>query len=449
MRFREKTYIVTLLLFLLFLNTGIFSLAFYTYERNAESANEVCYAEETVIAEAYENDLERLGERNAYTLIKTYGEFYAEKDICLELSMNDHRIYSTLPSGITAPRAGYSATQRSNGRRYFLVTEQLGNYNFTYAKDVSYLDEDFKHISIVFVLTSLGASALLAVCLFFALRKLSSPLESLSKATQEIANGNFNTRADDSGSDEFSLLASDFNRMAQQVRAQIEELELSTRQKQEMLDNLAHEMRTPLTSIRGYAEFLRDANIPDREKTESLEYIISEAERLRSISEKLLDEAFIRENGITPEHADLGGMIADSARSLSLKAASLGVALKTETSECYINCDRLLINLLITNLAENAIKACRENGTVTIGCEQSNGKTTLYVADNGIGMTEEQIKHITEPFFRTDRSRSRSEGGTGLGLSLCARIAEAHNAELCFESEPQKGTKATLTFTTP
>lgn len=458
LRFREKTYLITLVLFLLFLNTGIFSLAYYTYDNNMDAAEELCREEERVISEAFAKDCEYLNYNSSKrALMKTYCDFYYDNDIRLmffeesAFSEGGNYICSNLPSGIAPPNIGESSTQRSDGKRYFTMTQKIdnGEIAIVYAKDVSYLDEDFKNISVVFVLTSLFASVLLALCLFVVLRKLSQPLEKLRTTAGEIADGNFESRADDSGSDEFSLLAKDFNRMAEHIGTQMNALEENAKTKQRMLDNLAHEMRTPLTSIRGYAEYLRDANIGEEEKIEAVEFIISESERLKAIGERMLDEAFIRENKIIPEQVNLGELIFGAVKKLTVKAANAGVALRADANEIFLNCDKLLTELLITNLADNAIKACRGRGTVIIGCEREAGATRIFVADNGVGMTEEQLAHITEPFYRTDKSRSRDEGGTGLGLSLCQRIADAHGAELKFESEPEKGTKAVVTFTDP
>ena len=115
--------------------------------------------------------------------------------------------------------------------------------------------------------------------------------------------------------------------------------------------------------------------------------------------------------------------------------------------------DEVLIELLLSNLTENALKACgkvsERTRVVEIGAIRQGEEKILFVRDSGIGMTEDQLAHITEPFYRTDRSRSRNGGGTGLGLSLCARIVEAHHASLKFQSIPNKGTTVFVTFTTP
>ncbi len=446
LKFREKTYILTLALFLLFFNTGIFSLSYYTFSKSTDSSKEICYAEERIIAEAFANDTENLGHGITDEMVMiSFCGFYSEKNIFLNFQSDGEKIYGNLPEGLKPPEKGRASTQRSDGKRYFLVSEEIcRKYVFTYAKDVSYLDEDFWGLSIVFIITSVGASVILALLLFAVLRKLSLPLERLRGAAGEISKGNFEIRADESGGDEFSLLAKDFNSMAEHVSRQMEELEESAEMKQRMLDNLAHEMRTPLTSIRGYAEYLKTANISEEAKIEATEYIISETERLKLIGERLLDEAFIRENEINRESVFIPELIAEISRTLSVKNDN--AVIKTEACDLTLDCDRLLISLLISNLCDNALKACRNGGEVIIGCGEDENTAFISVRDSGIGMSEEQLKHITEPFYRTDKSRSREEGGTGLGLSLCARIAKAHNAILSFESELGKGTEATLYF---
>ena len=111
-----------------------------------------------------------------------------------------------------------------------------------------------------------------------------------------------------------------------------------------------------------------------------------------------------------------------------------------------LNGEKVLLELLMTNITENAIKACIDGGKVTLSSAYENGKAVIYIEDNGIGMTNEQLAHITEPFYRTDKSRSRKEGGTGLGLALCDTIARVHNAALEFQSERNKGTKVIISF---
>ena len=451
MKFREKTYLITLTLFLVIFNAGIFSLAYYTYQKSVDAARSVCYAEESVIREAFAGDVEYLSKpESLQKVMETYGEFYTPKGIYLAFSGEENLQYSVLPEGLSAPRTAYSKERRLEGKRYFVISRSLDDKKIvmSYAKDISYLDEDFKTMIMVYVPTSLLASLFLAGCLFFVLRKLSRPLEQLRAATKEMTEGNLSYRAAERGKDEFAMLARDFNRMAAHLEEHTKLLEETAKMKQQMLDDLAHEMRTPLTSIRGYAEYLQIANIPDEEKTEATEYIISESERLKQIGERLLDEAFIRENGIRTQKANLLDTVETAMLALKTKARDSGVQLCKEAVSVPMECDPLLLGMLVTNLADNAIKACasRKGGTVTVGCGMEGEMPMLYVRDNGIGMDAKQLTRITEPFYRTDRSRSRSEGGTGLGLSLCAKIADAHGAVLRFSSAVGKGTEAKVIF---
>ena len=109
----------------------------------------------------------------------------------------------------------------------------------------------------------------------------------------------------------------------------------------------------------------------------------------------------------------------------------------------------MLLELLLTNLTENACKACPVGGRIELGATVTEEGKTLFVKDNGNGMTPEQLAHITTPFYRTDRSRNRKEGGTGLGLALCERIAIAHGATLAFTSALGEGTTAFVIFGKP
>ena len=139
----------------------------------------------------------------------------------------------------------------------------------------------------------------------------------------------------------------------------------------------------------------------------------------------------------------LNEVLEEAARPLEAKAAGKGVSLKLETEPCEVLGDGVLLSMLFSNLIENAVNACMDGGEVKAGC--SGG--VAFVSDNGRGMTEEQLLHITEPFYRTDKSRSRADGGAGLGLALCQRIAAAHGTRLEYSSEPGRGTKVTVDLT--
>lgn len=445
-RFFEKSYFITLLLFLVLLNACIFSLALYTHNRSYESAEQVCRSEQLVIIEAFERDYEISGE--ADTLALSYVTFYSKEGIYLQFTEGDNVLQSNVPEGCEIPEAGTHNTAEVGGKKHLFITETMcdGAFTITYAKDISYLDAELRSLSISFMLVSGFASIILALSLYFIQRKLYTPLQKLREATKEISQGDFSARADDSGNDEFAELAEDFNAMSDKINRQMDELKTVAEQKQTMLDNLGHEMRTPLTSIYGAAEYSFRHTLSEEERMQSLLDIMSESKRLQRISKILLDSAFIRENGIQMGKLSAGGLMMKIHNIFLMRASEKRIKLNFTGSDFEINGDETLLEILIANLTENAVRACRDNGKIELGAEEIDGVKTLYVRDNGSGMTKEQIEHIIEPFYRTDKARSRLEGGTGLGLALCKRIAEAHNATLEFESKPNVGTTAYVRF---
>ena len=447
-KFFERTFLLTLLLFLLFLNGGIFALAYYTHSNSVSAAEQVCMSEEFYIIEAFENDLASVIPSNEYLLQVSYGNFYMPKGIYLQFTKNGKLSFSTLPEGLNCPEEGLLEGGKVGGKRFMLITESVGDsgYLLTYAKDVSYLDEEFKSLALVFAAASVAASVLLALFLYLLLRRLYTPLDQLRVTTAGLAAGDFGIRADESGGDEFSVLAKDINTMADTILVQMTELTNTANRRQRMLDNLAHEMRTPLTSIHGYAEYITAAKVSEEDKIEAAQFIMSEAMRLRTISEILLDTAFVRENKINPSNAVVRELLLGTRDRLHAAAHKKSVRIECVGGDFVMEADTALLELLLANLCDNAVKACGEGGRVELGAYEENEKKILYVRDNGKGMTPEQIIHITEPFYRTDKARSRRDGGTGLGLALCEQIAAAHGAALTFESEVGKGTTAFVIF---
>ncbi len=449
MKLWQKNYLVTLALFLAFLYAGVFALAFFSYRRSMNSAEETAKAEQSYIARSFERDcadLKTAGAGASITMLaRSYCRHYSQNGIKLAFVSGGEAMESAfghIPEGY---EIGSIGRQVLDGERYIVIGEPLKEADcvLIYAKSIEDVYTELKSFAVVSAASAAGVSLLLAALLLPLLKRLTVPLERLEETTKRIADGELSVRADESGKDEFASLAKSFNTMVDRVNDQLDELKIEAETKQRLVDDMAHEMRTPLTAIRGYAEYLERAAVTEEERHEALSYIISESDRLKKISEKILDSAFIRENEIKKEPVELDKLLADSARTLERKAAGKGVELRLETEPCTVSGDGVLLSMLFTNLIENALNACREGGAVRIGCAGSSA----FVSDTGRGMTKEQLAHITEPFYRTDKSRSRADGGAGLGLALCQRIIEAHGAEWRFESEPGNGTKVTVDFT--
>ena len=447
MRFWQKTYILTLILFLVCLNAGILSLTLFTYSKSVRSAEESAGAEQYYVARSFERDLEDMlaasRAQSPSLLMTSYGNYYSERGVFLSFERNGRTVFSSLPEEIEA-KSGTIFHKKIGGVRHIVICSDVSGYTMIFAKNVDSLDREFRALTLTYMLTALGVSALLAAVLYFILKSLSLPLERLRETTAKIGEGDLSVSADESGKDEFALLGKSFNSMLGTIKSQMSALEANAEKKQMLVDNMAHELRTPLTVIRGYAEYLERAAVSEEERLVASRYIVSEAERLTKMSEILLDTAYVREN--PPEMAEiaLDEVLCGTAERLAPKAKEKGVELVCDTENVTVSGNALLLSMLFDNLADNALKACAAGGKVVLRCSSDSAS----VEDNGKGMNEEELLHITEPFYRTDKSRSRAEGGAGLGLALCKNIAEAHGAKLRFESKIGKGTNVFFDFTT-
>lgn len=456
MRFWQKTYLFTLVLFLICLNVGVLSLTVYTYRKNVEATETAVTAEQSYIAMSFERDFKDLMETSDSAspslLMQSFGTYYAGKGLYLAFTEGGETVYSNFTNDFEIADNALLHTD-FDGRRHILISSEIcdGKYVMIFAKNVESLDSELRSLLLTYALTALGVSLFLALCLYFILKKLSGPLEKLRKTTEVIEAGDFSVTAEETGRDEFTLLAKSFNAMLGKINEQMaalereaEEKKLEAERKQMLVDNMAHELRTPLTSIHGYAEYIEKANTTEERRLIAAKYILSESERLQKISELLLDGAFIRENTIEMTDTDLASILTDVAGNLRMKAEGAQVEITCEVAPMMVLGNATLLSMLFYNLTENAVKACTAGGRVKLSCADG----LAIVEDNGKGMTSEQLLHITEPFYRTDKSRSRAEGGAGLGLALCEQIVQTHHGEMQFTSVLEKGTKIVVTFTT-
>ena len=175
---------------------------------------------------------------------------------------------------------------------------------------------------------------------------------------------------------------------------------------------------------------------------------MQESRRLRSISEILLDLASLREEtGLEMKWIEVGGLFERlyQMESLKFKEKEIKFDYQNELTTIYGNED--LLEGMLINIVDNAIKACESiKGKITLRGYEKQGYQIIEVKDNGKGMTQEQLSHITEAFYRVDKARSRKEGGNGLGLALCEEIAKKHHARLEFDSKPNEGTRVSILF---
>ena len=272
---------------------------------------------------------------------------------------------------------------------------------------------------------------------------LTRPLYQLSRVTRQIAGGNLASRANIRSGDEFEQLAADFNRMTDRVEEDMAALQDAMRRQEEFMGSFAHEMKTPMTSIIGYADLLRGQGLSEEDQQQAANYIFSEGKRLESLSLKLLDLLVLRRRDFTLTEASPAAVIQSLVKVLRPAMAEREVTLqcRCQPGRCRMEPD--LVKSLVINLVDNARKAMDGPGNIFVLSEMTDTGCRIRVVDNGRGMPPSEISRITEAFYRVDKSRSRAQGGVGLGLALCDEIARLHHGSLTVRSVLGRGTVIT------
>lgn len=247
------------------------------------------------------------------------------------------------------------------------------------------------------------------------------------------------------GQPELDRIASAVNASSDALADDMEKLKTIADGRKQFVDNLAHEMKTPLTSILGFADILRiRRSVDDRARMEYAGIIFEEARRLRGLSGKLLELTTAGNARLDFELVELPSLFEEIHASILPLITQRKITLRISAQKAGAKVDRELFKSLICNLIENAIKASADESEVRLGCENNGSSVRITVADDGCGMTGDQIRRAAEPFYMADKSRSRKAGGAGLGLALCAEIAQRHRARLTISSKLGKGTTVTL-----
>ncbi|MBQ3886168.1 MAG: HAMP domain-containing histidine kinase [Ruminococcus sp.] len=349
-------------------------------------------------------------------------------------------------SGISINSDSYSTKVfKFSNVRYMVVCSAITVEEQTFfiltASDVSEIytlrDKQTNFVRQVGLISAAIISLILLITVIILLR----PLSRLNTYTKAIADGNYKIRIRKRGSREFRELADNMNIMADSIQINAARLEKIAEDRQVFIANLAHEMKTPLTSILGFADLMQiKKNVSDKERSEYAGIIVEETKRLRSLSGKLME--LIALGGTETEKApvSLPAMIKETEASLTPILTKNSVTLSCSCEDITISADEELFKSLLYNIIENAVKASAIGQQIELRAGMSDGNVVIAVTDHGIGMTEEDAKKVFEPFYMVDKSRSRKAGGAGLGLALCVKIAELHHAVLTLKSKLGEGT---------
>lgn len=286
-------------------------------------------------------------------------------------------------------------------------------------------------ILIYLVVLSVGVLAVL--CLSAVIFR---PIKQMIRKTREIAEGNFSERIRIQSADELGVLGESFNIMAETVEQTIRELELSVQQKEAFISNFAHEMKTPLTSVIGYADMIYQRDLSRGEIKSAASYIMNEGLRLEALSTKLMDLIVLNRNDFTREILAADELLENIAETLKPLCEKRNVPLVLHAEHAYIKVEFDLFKTMILNFVDNALKA--DPTTVHLIGRTEEKQYAIYIFDDGIGIPREELNKITDAFYMVDKSRSRKHHGAGLGLTLAKKIADIHGAD--FQILSKEGT---------
>jgi signal transduction histidine kinase len=308
-------------------------------------------------------------------------------------------------------------------------------------KDVTAVFDNITAMTWRFVLIC-GIGILIGTLLIILLvRRASKPLTALKATTRRIAIGEYDKRAQVQSTDEIGELAKDFNTMADAVQAHISNLENTAKRQQLFIGGLTHEFKTPMTSMIIHADTLLSTNLSKEETQSSLLHIHEQCRWLERLTQKLLKLITLEESiKMQPESVQV--LLDDVSESMAETLRERTTLLKIECEIESMQMDYDLMKSLLINLVDNASKASAPKQPLTL---RAYGNI-LEVQDSGKGIPQKEIERITDPFYMVDRSRSKTTGGSGLGLALVKRIADAHNARLIIESQLNSGTIIKVVF---
>lgn len=280
-------------------------------------------------------------------------------------------------------------------------------------------------------------SAIFSYILSYVLMK---PISKLKTTAAKISKGNYEIRSKVRTNDEIGELSMEFNHMTDALVGKMEELNAAMERQNQFIGNFTHELKTPMTSMIGYADLLRRQTLSEEEQIDAANYIFSESRRLERLSIKMM-ELIVAENKkqeLTLQNPTY--LVEQVVKNYSsyFRKSGIEIEMCCENGKCMLEPD-YFVSLLV-NLLENARRSMEKGGIISINIAMIEDGCILSVKDCGCGIPEEKLAHITEVFYRVDKARSRAFGGAGLGLSLCERIARLHNGSMKIQSEVGVGT---------
>lgn len=470
MRLWQKIFLCTLILTILAINTVSYLLLFYHHQIAIKQQKEIAATSHSnmlasiqneVNYQKMENSILLLSEGDAFLIMQRAIREQESSASFYQIYNNERQPYINLQKEITWNTDDLLAEAEDSNRYQIEISNQNGNTylmvasRFMIDRTVYYLTSEFDitpvyqnyNQQIQFAqLLGIGLSVLIAVILVILVLLLLRPLQKVNQGTKEIAQGNYGKRLRFKGNNEISELADNLNQMAASIETKVDALEQVANNRQQFIANLAHEMKTPLTSILGFADLLRvEKDVDDTKRISYADTIVKETKRLSSLSSKLTELILVQNGRSEMRTVDLMDLMREIEVSVWPILKNNELSMKTRMESVQYPADPELFKSMIYNLIDNAIKASPPGSSIQMSLsKQRDGSVEIQIKDHGIGIPEEDQQKIMEPFYMVDKSRSRKAGGAGLGLSLCVEIAKLHHGSIELSSQLGQGSTFTI-----
>ena len=285
-------------------------------------------------------------------------------------------------------------------------------------------------LAVMLVLSILFSFLLVLVSTRFIVR----PIKKLTGATKKIAAGNYHLKLKMKRRDEIGRLARDFTKMSDSL-AQTEE------KRQEFVSNVSHEIQSPLTSIQGFSQALREEDLPNEMKDRYLSIIESESKRLSALSKQLLTLSTLDrgKEDIEKTSVHIDHQLKEAISITEWQWRKKDIIIEMDMEESHIVGDAGLLQQVWMNLITNAIRYSNEGGKITVRVVNEKKNIRVFVEDTGIGIAKDEIPHLFDRFYKVDKARTRTENSTGLGLAIVKKIIELHHGTIMVESKLGEG----------
>lgn len=358
-----------------------------------------------------------------------------------ETALSDRTVESVLEGNVyhgmlEFPRetfvTGFFANELENTIGVLVDTED-GVYALFMRPDISML---FNEMHLLFGWLLILTIVISIILVLISTKYLVNPVTRLNQATDTLAKGDYNVSdLNTSRKDEIGQLSNSFVHMA-------EKIEQNEEMRKDFISNISHDIQSPLSNIKGYNELLKTAELSPEDKTEYYNIIDQEVTRISTMTNQLLMLSSLDQEAHALNISDyaLDKQIGQLIHSYEWKINENEMMLSYDLPEVRISGDETMLNMVWDNLISNAIKYNSEAGNIDIALSEDNGWVTVKISDTGIGLTEEENKHIFDRFYRVDSSRTSSTKGSGLGLSIVHEIIQRHDGTVKVESEIKKGT---------